>query len=173
MKIKLIFSWILVFIWLIVIYNFSAMNSIDSNNKSKNTINKVIESTITKSNDLKITDKHPSQNRIKMIVEKLNAPLRKCMHLLEYFILAILLLRALKNSNIIGTKQIIITLIFCFVCSLLDEYHQTFVLGRTGQFIDSLIDTFGSIFGTITYVYLKKIIIKIQKNDKFRQKLTN
>ncbi len=163
---KKIISWLLVIIWLIVIFMFSSMDSESSNNKSEKTINKVVETTLDTTNNLRITNKHPSNYKLNEFVLKLNLPLRKCMHAFVYFVLAILLLNALKINDIKNYKLYLISLLLCFLYSLFDEYHQTFVDGRNGQILDSLIDTFGSLIGIIFYYFLNKII----KILKIRQK---
>lgn len=63
------------------------------------------------------------------VIENLNYPLRKFAHASEYFIFTILILIALKNSGVKGNKKFIIALVICFIYT--DEYHQTFVNGRT------------------------------------------
>lgn len=156
-KYKKILSWLLVLIWLVVIFTFSSMNSIDSNAKSEKTINKVLETTIDTTNNLGITNKHPKSSKINNYVTKLNFPLRKCMHAFVYFILGLLVLNALKISNITNYRQYLICLIFCFICSLFDEYYQTFIDGRTGQIMDSIIDTIGTTISIIGYYLLNKI----------------
>ena len=57
---KLAFSIILIIIWCIVIFSFSAMTSNESNNRSKGTIDKITEKTLKLTNKIGITDKHPS-----------------------------------------------------------------------------------------------------------------
>lgn len=57
-KYKIILSWFLVIIWMVIIFMFSNMPGNESNDKSTKTINKAIEVTIEKTNDLGITDKH-------------------------------------------------------------------------------------------------------------------
>ena len=160
-NLKKIISWSLVIIWLIVIFLFSNMDSNKSNQKSESAINKVVETTLNKTNDLGITNKHPSEKTMNNFVVKLNLPLRKCMHAFVYFVLSLLLLNALTISGVKHLKLYLICLIICFIYSIIDEYHQTFVIGRTGQFIDSIIDTFGSIIGLISYYLKRKIINKI------------
>lgn len=153
---KIIISWLLVIIWMGVIFWFSSMDSDLSNNRSKTTINKVIESTVKKTNATGITDTHPSDDKITSIVEKLNKPLRKCAHATVYFVLALLLINALTVSKVSLKKTLIITLIVCFLYACTDEYHQTFVKGRTGQFSDVLIDTTGALIeeGIYSLYYL-------------------
>ena len=159
-NLKKIISWSLVIIWLIVIFLFSNMDSDKSNQKSEQVINTVVETTINKTNDLGII-KEPNDVKRNEIVVKLNKPLRKCMHAFVYFVLSLLLLNALTISGVKNLKLYLICLIICFIYSIIDEYHQTFVIGRTGQFIDSIIDTFGSIIGLISYYFKRKIINKI------------
>ena len=163
-KLKQILSWLLVVIWCIIIFLFSAMDSDNSNNKSIKTIEKVVETTVNTTSDLGITEK-VSDHKINEISYNLNFPLRKCVHAFVYLILAILVLNALKQSGVKGYKIYFIGLLICFIYSIFDEYHQTFVMGRTGQFMDSLIDTGGSILGTLIYFIFKKLK-KVKKIDK-------
>lgn len=149
-KNKIIF-WILVIIWMIIIFIFSNMDTNESNNKSKGAISKVIDDTVQTTNGMGITDKHPSNEKLEMIVEKLNIPFRKCMHASVFLILAILFINALKTSGLSINKCIILTILLCFIYACTDEFHQTFVEGRTGLFSDVLIDTAGSIVGCIFY----------------------
>lgn len=150
-------SWIIVIIWAIVIFVMSSMNTNESNNSSKHVINNVVEKTVETTNGLGITDKHPSENKMDQVIEKLNYPLRKAAHASEYFIFTILILIALKNSGVKGNKRFIIALVICFIYACTDEYHQTFVNGRTGQFSDTLIDTFGGFVSCLMYTFMMKI----------------
>lgn len=138
----------------------SSMDTNESNDKSKKTINEIIEKSVETTNNWGITDKHPSNNKMKQVIEKLNKPLRKVAHASEYLILTILLIVALTNSGIKGKKTFIIALLICFLYACTDEYHQTFVNGRTGQFIDTLIDTLGGIVGCSIFILKNKIIMK-------------
>lgn len=156
---KMIFCWILVIIWASFIFFMSNMNTEESNGKSKATLNDVVEKTVNTTNKLGITDKHPSQSKMKQVIDKFNYPFRKVAHASEYFIFTILVINALLNSGVRGKKIILISILICFMYSCTDEFHQTFVSGRTGQFSDCLIDTLGGVFGCLVY----KIIIKINK----------
>lgn len=160
-RIKIIISWQLVIIWLIIIFMFSNMDTIKSNGTSKEMINKVVETTIETSNNIGIIEETPTEEEKQNIVNNLNLPLRKIMHFTEYLILSLLLLYALTKTNI--KNKYFITIIICFIYAITDEYHQTFIDGRTGQFIDVLIDTAGSILGLIIY---NKLSNKKTKRDK-------
>jgi len=80
--------------------------------------------------------------------------MRKVGHWGEYFILAILLLRALRNET--GKKwelrHAALTFAFVFVYALSDELHQSFVPSRTASFGDVMIDVVGGI-GGIFWMY--------------------
>ncbi len=150
-KMLIIISWLLVLIWMGTIFWLSSMDTNESNGKSKKTINKVIEKTVETTNNIGLTDKHPSEETKKKVTNKLNNPLRKCMHASVYLILSILIMNALIVSNCKFTIALILSIIISFTYACTDEYHQTFVEGRSGQFSDVLIDTVGSIAGSCIY----------------------
>ncbi len=155
-------SWIFVILWAGLIFFMSSMDINESNGKSKTIINDFVEKSLEATNGLGIIDKHPSKNKMDQVIEKLNYPLRKAAHASEYFIFTILILIALKNSGFKGNKRFIITLVICFIYVCTYEYHQTFVNGRTGQFSDTLIDTFVGFVSCLMYTFM----MKINKNRK-------
>lgn len=157
--------------WMGLIFYLSSMNTNESNTKSKNTINQVIETTVNTTNNIGITDKHPTETKKQVLTELLNKPLRKVAHASVYFVLAILLMYTLLITNHNQHKKLLLTMILsiliCFLYAITDEYHQTFVKGRTGQFSDVLIDTIGasiaSSLAALTYVKIRR---KRRKNAK-------
>ena len=151
MQKKKIISWLLVIIWMGVIFYLSNMNNTESNTKSKNTINTILEK----------TNKYSTKQERIEVTSKINSPLRKSAHATVYFILAILIYHALviSNSKFPLKKIIIITISLCILYSISDEYHQTKVKGRSGELRDIIIDTTGAILG-IT------LSIPIFKNNK-------
>ena len=70
---------------------------------------------------------------------------RKAAHFTEYFILYILLYRAMNIKKNAGIKTFIgaILIVFLYACS--DEFHQAFVPGRGPAFRDVLVDTCGGL----------------------------
>jgi VanZ family protein len=70
-------------------------------------------------------------------------------HLSEYAILALLLLRALKNGQAFGWREIVLTLIVAAVYGLSDEWHQTFVKGRNGELWTVGLDMAGALIGVV------------------------
>ena len=72
--------------------------------------------------------------------------IRKCAHFTEYFILSLLVLRAIRAGRP-GTRfawaLLVVAIVICYAS--LDEFHQRFVPGRTAAAGDVLIDTSGGI----------------------------
>ena len=78
--------------------------------------------------------------------------IRKCAHLSEYAILALLLLRA--SIYVINFKCSMPTLyvcvwVTCFLVAITDEFHQTFVVSRGASAEDVLIDSIGAMLGLL------------------------
>lgn len=151
-----IVSWLLVVIWMGAIFWFSDMNGNESTHRSKQTINNVITETIDTTNKLGITDKHPSKRKINDITDKLNYPLRKLMHMGEYFILVILLYNAFYQSGVRNKRIILYSILVCFLYACSDEFHQLF-RERTGHFSDVLIDTMGGVIAMIIISFGKNL----------------
>ena len=100
-----------------------------------------------------MTNEHPSEQKIYQAAEVLDGPARKMMHQAEYFILAMLvmiLVNILLNYNRY-IFSFILTLIACIAFAYFDEFHQTFVIGRTGQLKDVVVDTTGMIYAILIY----------------------
>lgn len=78
-------------------------------------------------------------------------------HTLVYLILALYFSRALKNTNpnIPALNLIIFTIIFGVVYGISDEFHQSFIPGRSVSGFDVFIDGIGSTAGGIIYLWPK------------------
>ena len=66
----------------------------------------------------------------------------KLEHAVEYFILALLLLRALKHSLV--KRPFLMSIIIASLYGITDEIHQLFVPGRFFAVSDMLANTFGA-----------------------------
>jgi VanZ family protein len=72
--------------------------------------------------------------------------IRKMGHLTEYFILSLLILRGIragKTGTHWGWALAAVAIVGCYAA--LDEFHQSFVPGRTAAVSDVLIDTAGGV----------------------------
>jgi VanZ family protein len=76
--------------------------------------------------------------------------IRKCGHLTEYFILSMLILRGIRaGEKGLYLRWALVTILIVGCYAALDEYHQSFVPGRTAAVGDVLIDTTGGIAAQI------------------------
>ena len=76
--------------------------------------------------------------------------MRKCAHVCEYAILALLLWRALRGGSAIRGKMSILfgaVLLGCAVFAASDEFHQSFTKSRTPAVRDVLLDIAGALLG--------------------------
>jgi VanZ family protein len=77
---------------------------------------------------------------------------RKCAHISEYAVLALLLWRALRSVPALRTKALMVfgaALVGCSVFAASDEFHQTFVKSRTPSVRDVLLDVAGALLGLL------------------------
>jgi VanZ family protein len=75
----------------------------------------------------------------------------KILHVCEYTVFAFLICRAVKNQNRmrgIVRFAVIFTIICASTYAASDEFHQSFVPGRTMDVFDWLADTIGAFAGT-------------------------
>lgn len=81
---------------------------------------------------------------------------KKTLHLIEFGILFVLFYRAFKKTTKLSQVVIWAFLLTAFY-AISDEYHQTFVPGRTGNLRDVFIDSGGAlIFGLAIWKCLPK-----------------
>lgn len=145
-----------IIMWSFVIFGFSSMDSDDSNKASYKIMADLITKSLNFTNKIGATNSHPSRKEVIKAAKIINPIIRKLAHFLEYFILAVFILifanyvAKWKNQH----KFILVFFISLTVCALYaisDEFHQIFVSGRTGQIVDSCIDTTGAFFGLLFY----------------------
>ena len=85
---------------------------------------------------------------------------KKSGHLLGYAILAAAYLRGMHS---LGWRAVSIAFIFAILYAVMDEFHQSFIPGRTSTFMDVGIDTIGSSLGlgVVTLIpALRKLIFQ-------------
>lgn len=75
---------------------------------------------------------------------------RKFAHITEYAALAFACCYAYDNEK---RKRVgLVVILFCFCYAMTDEFHQLFIVGRSGQFSDVLIDMCGVLIGASIYM---------------------
>lgn len=124
---------ILVLIWMCVIFVFSGQDGSESTEKSKIII---------------YIFNYIGLDLNSILGDMADFVVRKGAHMTEYFILIMLIQRALRIKYTLNKS-----LCFSFLLTVLyagsDEYHQTFVPGRCGQVKDVLIDSCGALIYVI------------------------
>ena len=84
---------------------------------------------------------------------------RKTAHFTEYAILGILFYffyrQILPQKN--GLRLFALAILSSFLYACTDEIHQLFVPGRSGQFTDVLVDTFGAFCGCLLLLAIRRL----------------
>ncbi len=70
----------------------------------------------------------------------------KLIHLIEYFILGVLLMKSMKS---ISSKRLMVVIPFGLFFGIMDEYLQSFISGRFSSSLDVLADTIGVVIGSL------------------------
>lgn len=140
-KTKRIVKYILILLWMIVIFKFSADPATISDSKSGKVINLLISMGIDVNG---------------MFGSLANFVIRKLGHITEYFILySLIIFATIDEFQLINSLKIGFIVTFIYACS--DEFHQLFVVGRSGRVIDVFIDLIGAIISMIIIYLYKKI----------------
>ena len=102
-------------------------------------------------------------------VERIHHVFRKCAHLTEYAILALLLWRALHVSKnklpAWSWPKVGGTLLLVFLYAASDEFHQSFVPTRTPLVSDVFIDTTGGTIGLMVLWFVCHFRNRLPKKE--------
>ena len=154
MKKAHILNIILVLLSMLTIFLFSHENSNNSTSTSKKVVKEVVS--IVMKDDTETMEKLETTLDDNLII------VRKCAHILEFFILGFLLINMLKDYKKISYGIIALCIALCLLYACTDEIHQLFISGRTAKALDIGIDTFGATLGIFTYY----LIYRKYKNKK-------
>lgn len=113
-------------------------------------------SKVPQANEKIVTSNQKEENYLDHII-------RKNAHGFLYMMLAVIVSSILFNAKKKGKEAVIYILFICLFYAVLDEFHQSFVPGRTSLVSDVLIDFLGSLIGTMFfYLIYYKIYRKIK-----------
>ncbi len=129
-------AWLPVCLWYIVIWNFSAQTAVQSTGTSSGLIDRVLLG-------LSPAYRRMTPQDRASLVESLSFFVRKGAHMFLYFVLTGLLLLALRTLIRQPGRRAAAAAALCALLAGLDEYHQTFVPGRSGEVRDVLVDLSG------------------------------
>ncbi len=136
-------SFVPAIIMMCLIFNFSEQDADTSSQLSY----KVGVEVLTVTND--VLDKGWSFSHIQELSTFYQHYIRKIAHFTEYLVLAVTVAFPLYVYGLRGFPLVLIAGFICVGYACLDEYHQSFISGRSPQKKDVLIDSMGALVGII------------------------
>ncbi len=95
---------------------------------------------------------------------------RKGAHFSIYFLLGLLSCAFFRSMNFPLSRSLFFAVILSCLYAMTDEFHQTFVPGRAGEFRDVCLDTFGAFIGALIVIALAKLIERKLDNPSTQKK---
>lgn len=155
---KKIILWILVILWAATIFFFSAQPATQSSKASTGFTKKIVSV-------LDVADRL-SEKEIETIADNMNHFVRKSAHFCAYALLSILIYILLKEYGFKNIHAMIFAVSISGLYACTDEFHQTFVKGRSGEIRDVGIDTLGAAFGVTVFNVCSYVIKNIKAKKK-------
>lgn len=127
-------------IMLFFIFCFSAQDGEESGSLSYHISCEVVHKTAS------VLSLDYTEEEILNTANSIHLLIRKAAHVSEYFLLTMLLylpMRVLILTKCSTKKRLLLCFVLAVIFAALDEFHQTFVAGRSGNPTDVLIDSLG------------------------------
>lgn len=137
------FSFLPAMFLMYIIYSFSGENGVESSALSYKVSNNLV---VTSEN---VLDLNLTQSQIDSYANKINGKVRKLAHFTEYAVLAVCVSFPLYVYGLRGITLMMGAGIICVSFAASDEYHQSFIIGRTPSIRDVCIDSMGVCLGII------------------------
>lgn len=152
-KLTIVFSWFLVVLTMIIIFNFSGQPAQQSSEVSEDVVVQILDIVMDK------------EDITPPVVQKFQFPVRKLAHFSIYMLLGFCMISAFeKTFKIKKYLNIIFSILASTVYAITDEIHQSFSFNRGPSFVDVLIDTSGAIAGTFIFILLMHLYKKFILN---------
>ena len=150
-----ILLWGLVITWMMVIFCFSNQPATESQGTSDSVIHVALN--IAE----KIVKIQLSKDTKNTITENVSFVVRKLAHFTVYLILGLLVSLLCSRYSLPFKQLLLLSILICILYACTDEFHQLFVLGRSGELRDVCIDSLGSSIGIlfISVFYRKKKVL--------------
>ncbi len=143
---------VLCFVWMAVIFAFSATPATASSQQS-GAIAELVTGFL-------------ENNASATFMQTIEIIIRKAAHILEYGVLGALWWGYLYHTPLTSKKRAIFALLIVAVYAASDELHQFFVVGRAARVSDIAIDCLGGIIGISIVLLITKYILKRRKARK-------
>ncbi len=157
MKLKYI-SWLPAALIMVIIFSFSSKPATISGESSLKISHTILHTYET------ITDQPYEEDTRQQVLLELDHIVRKSAHFTEYALLAAAWFYHFilhRKGNRMGA---ILSILITSVYAASDEFHQTFVAGRSGQLSDVLLDSCGAAAGALFFLFLLTISKKLRVN---------
>lgn len=147
--------FVLMLTWMLVIFVFSARDSVESTEDSYRVGMEVGRLVVPAFNSL-------SKEEQTAFAAAVDFPIRKTAHAAEYAILGVLTIGTLydarrRNGRYISVRgSILAAWAVAAAYAVSDEIHQLFVPGRSGQLSDVLLDSAGALAGVLLGVFFMR-----------------
>lgn len=126
-----------------MIFSFSAQDSVTSSALSYKVSYKIVET------GAKVLGENLEPYQIDSLAIRFHGLVRKIAHMTEYFALAVAVAFPLYVYGLRGIWLMLVAGFICVAFACGDEYHQSFVSGRSPSKRDVAIDSFGVFWGII------------------------
>ncbi|MBQ2695804.1 MAG: VanZ family protein [Clostridia bacterium] len=132
--------WVVTVLWCVVIFCFSAQPADNSNQVSVKVSEKVTHA-------LSETDVMTKTSAL--TPGKIHFMVRKTAHFMLYLVLGALLMALGKSYWLPFGRSAVISVVVSVLYAAGDEWHQSFISGRSGQISDVLLDGLGAFVGIL------------------------
>ncbi len=108
--------------------------------------------------------KHWSEEEILLYAQKIEGSVRKAAHVTEYLALACSVGFFLLTRKVTGLLLVPAVVIFTTLYAASDEFHQTFVTGRSGSVSDVVVDSLGAVVGAMIILLISEYRLRRRRN---------
>ncbi len=141
-NLKRVLLWTAVFVWMALIFFFSAQTAPESSGQSGTLIRTILSWIDSSFETLTIAEQE-------LRIEELQHIVRKLAHMSIYGVLGMLCMGALCTHRLGKWKRPLCAFAISAVYAMSDEWHQTMVAGRSGEIRDVCIDSLGALLGVL------------------------
>ena len=160
-----VLSALILVAWMVMIFGFSSQNATESVSVSTGVTAKIARLLTPGFDDM-------SPLAQAEVIEAFHHFVRKTAHFVEYAVLGMLAVNALRTYRMNKAWRFLSPVAICLAYAVTDEVHQYFVPKRSAQIWDVLLDTLGGTVGVIAmllFVWLVKRFKRkweARRNDK-------
>jgi VanZ family protein len=152
-RLKIVLSFILIFVWMAIILSFSSDTAEMSKKKSGFVLEKIEPAVVNAATKIGIDNINE---------DNLHFFVRKNAHMFNYFVLGILVFNGVRLIVLKNKYRFLLSWASTIIFASIDEFYQTFIPGRSGEIRDVFIDNIGSLIG-IVFIFL---IFNFRKKEK-------